>query len=429
MRRFVFVFVALVCAAHLPPKAAFAQDQSALVGLVQSVKSGDWRKAQILAALLDQASGEKTAFRDHVAAAKAAKDGACGEAISRAQTATRAMPNFMQAYEPLAHCLVRTGRRADAARLYADLARTLPEGPSRAFAENRAARLAPDMRPTFSVSASIEPSTNSVRQTDEERIGFLTINEESRAAAGVRLGGDLTMSQPLFHRGHLSGLARLRFGLRYETVTDLLGPVVGLELPLIVNRGAGKPVLELAPYYEHAFSGTETTRRTVGLRSTISTSVGQKSSLQATIATAWNDFAVNNRDGYTVSAQLAFRHAVTDSDRLTVTLRGAHTQARIDTLTSTEVALDGEWEHRFENGFIPSLGATALLRQYEGNAPLSRERQRDVALSARIGLSHDNFRIGLIRPEIFAGMTHQWSNNPFYDHKAIDGGLRFKAAF
>ena len=396
--------------------------------LHKALAAGRWSEADAHARALDAALGKGDVFRAYASATRFARNGECDKAVPLARLAAGAVPEFVHAYEPWARCLLRDGNRQGAIDLYAGAARRLPPGPMKDLALRNAAALEPDRDWRFSVSGTLTPSTNTVRQTSQDRIGFLSISEESQAKPGVMFGGDAFATKPLFFRGRLSALVRLRIGFRHETAENLFHPVAGAEMDFVYSASARTSV-SLTPFYEHMWTGTSSYRHAAGTRLAVVHALDSQRLLRLTGSLAWHDYANDARDGLQAALSLTHERMIGADDRVTLSVSAARNGARIPVLQSYQASVSAEWEHAFANGFVPSIGATALLRRYDGNAPLSSQKQLDTYLSAQIGISHRNIRLGRLRPEAVFSATRQFSNNPFYDYTAFDGGLRLKAAF
>lgn len=422
---FACLLAGAALAAETPPASSVG---GGFAPLYKALAAGLWEEADTHARALDAALGKGDVFRAYAAAMRFARNGECDKAVPLARLATGAVPGFVHAYEPWALCLVRDGNRQGAIDLYAELAAKLAPGPLQDMARRNAAALAPDRRWRFSVSGTLTPSTNSVRQTSQDNVGFLSIGDEAQAKPGVMFGGDAFATKPLFYRGRLSALARFKLGFRYETVRELFHPVAGAEMEFIYAASARTSVA-LTPFNEHMWTGTSPYRHAAGTRLALVHAVDERRVIRLNGSLAWHDYSSDARDGLQTSLSLTYERMFGADDRVTVTLSAASNGARSPVLQSYQAGMSAEWEHAFANGFVPSIGVTALLRRYDAFAPLSREKQLDRYLSGQIGIGHRTIRLGRLRPEIVLSATRQVSNNPFYDYTAFDGGLRFKAVF
>lgn len=416
-----FCFFAMV-------SVAFAAASSP-AALIQHVQKQDWAKADAIAAQLDARSGQGDLMRAYVASARLSHNGECEKAKPLIGAVIKTLPSFVPAYEVLALCLIREGRKQDAHAMFVTLAQKLPKGVWRTRANNNANALAPSYKPRFSMSGSFAPSTNSNRQTAEDSIGVLSINDESKAESGVRIGAHAIVTKPLFYRDNLTMLGVLRIGAQYETTRRLLNPVVAIETPILYQDVAGKTSYEFRPFVEHVWSRSSTQSRIYGARSSVQRALNDNNILRLDTSLAWHNQVSDSRDGWRASVDLTWIHKFDADRRITFTLGGHHNGSKSDVLRFNQVRVSADYEHRLDNGLIPSIGAHALIRAYDGFAPLTTDKQRDYAFGGQIGISHEKVKLGIVRPEIFVGATLQKSNNPFYSHEALDGGVRFKAQF
>lgn len=402
---------------------------SSPAALIQHVQKQQWEKADAIAMQLDARSGRGDLMRAYVASARLSRNGQCEKARPLIGAVIKTLPSFVPAYEVLALCLLREGRKHDAHAMFVTLAQKLPEGAWRTRAQNNADALAPSYKPRFSMSGSVTPSTNSNRQTAEDSIGSFTINDESKAKSGMRVGAHAIVSKPLFYRGNLTMLGVLRLGAQYETTQRLLNPIIAFEAPILYQDVARKTSYEFRPFVEHVWSKSHTQSRVYGARGGVQRALNDNNILRLDTSLAWHNHVSDSRDGWRASADLQWIHKFDADRRITLTFGGFHNGSKAEVLRYNQLRISADYEHRLDNGLIPSIAAHALMRAYDGFAPLSSEKQRDYAFGGQIGVSHEKVKLGIVRPELFFGATIQKSNNPFYSHEALDGGIRFKAQF
>lgn len=424
MYRFTLALACLLAASV----SAFAASQP-VVDLIRHVQRSQWTEAASAAETLDTRIGRGDLMRAYVDSSRLSREGECEKATALTSALIKVLPDFVPAYESLAFCYIKAGQKQKAHAMYERLAKKLPAGAWQTMAQQNADALAPSYKPRINVSGSVAPSTNSSRQTSENRIGALSINDEAKAESGARLSGYVIATKPIFYRGNLSMLGALRFGAQYETSRRLLNPVIAFELPVFFQDTKTAISYEFLPFIEHVWSRTRTQTRIYGARAGIQRPLGNDDLLRLDTSLAWHNHVSDNRDGWRASAQLSWVHKIDENRRTTLSLSTLHNGAKLNRLSYNELSLSAEYEHRLHFGLIPSIGARAYMRLYDGLAPLSDEKQRDYGFGGQIGVSHEKVAFGKVRPELFIGGTIQHSNNPFYSHDALDGGIRFKARF
>jgi Surface lipoprotein assembly modifier len=137
----------------------------------------------------------------------------------------------------------------------------------------------------------------------------------------------------------------------------------------------------------------------------------------------------NNQTGWTARLSGNASYTILPNDRLNVVASYVREDRKRGGLSYNQIAVSTEWEHAFESGFIGSLGGEASYRLYESNMVFTSEKQENIQAKGIIGVSHRDFMIGKLRPELAYTFTKQWSNDAFSDFTAHDVSVQAKAAF
>ena len=365
----IWAFVAVLTGFCVP---AFADTNADFAALQTSLDTGNWDQAKAQAAALDANLHRGAFMAAYAASFRYAAEGHCYKASYLAGPLARISPTFMPAHDILVTCLLRDGRKVSAARYYRDLADSLPDGQVKKAALERAKRLKPNDQLRISLESMVSPSTNVVRQTSETEIGPFSITEDSRSKPGVSLSGNAYFTKPLFHRDRLTNYVRLKFGAQYNSVNKVTYPVAGVEnfTAFQINP---KTSGAAGVFYEHTWAKGHSHLDSYGTRASLSYQLKPDIALGANMQINWNDYADDLRDGLQFNGGISVTRVVNGHDRLTGSAEVTYAGARSKFIRYREVGISAEWEHEFENGFVPSLGGTVEYRLYDGNAPLSTE--------------------------------------------------------
>jgi hypothetical protein len=407
--------------ARAEPAKDFAALQNALY-------SQQWDAAKAQATAIDAQFKQGDFMKAYADSFQYAALGQCDKAVQLATPLAQAQIAFLPAHDIIAGCLMREGRKISASHYYQQVAQHLPESPIKQAALERVKTLKPDDRVRFSLDSMITPSTNIVRQTSETDIGSFKINEESRAKSGVSLSVNAFLTKPLFYTDSLTNLVRFKFGGQYNTVTKNTYPVVGIE-NITEFKMSPKTTASVSGFYEHMWLKQAPHMHSYGTRASLTHRVKPDLTLLVQAQVNWNDFKDNYRDGLQLLKSFSVIKTITGQDRLTGKIHARHSGAKSDVLRYSEIGVSGEWEHAFENGFVPSLGTSVEHRFFQSNAPTKNKKQYETALSATVGLSHRKFNYKNIYPELSVSYTKQFSNNSFRKFNAVDVGLNFKTEF
>ena len=423
MRRILFSLL------FLSVSASAALADVGLDDLFRSLKQQDWVRAEEIAKTLDAGNGKGDILKAFAKSFETAQQGNCETAQQLSQLVIRANPGFLPAYEVLAGCLVKTGKREQASQLYQNLSNALPDGPEKDLAERRADALKPDLSPRLGFDLSIIPSSNTSRRTSRSETGNGgALSDESRAQDGVAIVGNVLLTKPIFNTGRMLSQISLKAGASYETITETTRPVLGVAWrnSWILSP---KAILYATPFYEYTWSSGERFFDEAGFRAggTYRFNASTTASLDASASI--RNFNDDARDANFVSVRGSIAHILGPQNKLQLSANFAQNTADNDFFNVSIYSLNIEWQHLFENGFITSVGGQVGRREFDRLAPFTTDERADNFTSATIGLSHRNFSFKGIRPELTYTYTDQSSSDLFNDFDAHDFGVRLRVNF
>ena len=416
--------------ANAPHENGAAQQEPALGDLMAAVNASRWREAQTIARALDRRLGRGDVFAAYAKSAELARADRCREAETLARPVRAAIPQFGPVYHVLAHCALVRGQRRQAVAYYRQLASQVRNEQARKAILDRADRIAKSLRPRLEMDVTLVPSTNIVRQTSETQLGGgWNVSDDSRAAPGIWAGTTASVIVPLYQARDYSNLMFIRFGTGYNTARRTHHPLVGIENRSLFSLGP-KSTIHAGVFYDHQWEDRESSRHRYGVKlGGARRFEDERFRLGWEVSAARQDYAEDFRDGYRVSGLLQPAFRLDGRNTITATLTAGRDEARTDRYTFTEAGIDLELEHRWPFGLYTSVAGNARYRRYDGFAALTLERQRNKALAARFGVSHERLTFAGVRPELTLTATRQWSNDVFNDYSALDAGLRFKRGF
>lgn len=292
----------------------------------------------------------------------------------------------------------------------------------------RAASVAPDMSFRYFINLDVTPSTNANRATFERKIGQGVISDNSREKSGVttRLSG--TVSKPVYTSDALQARIALRIGASHTSHNDAIFPFarISADTRYFLDQ---KSTISSTLFYEYTlFEGQHYLDQT-GLSVNYGRQLATGFSMGLGAGVTYFNYDNTARSGVGINASVSLTKYVRPQDRINLHLSGAKQMRKSDRYSYTEAALGLEWEHRFDSGFITSLGVGGSIRQYESDAPLTSEKQKNKQAYAKIGISHKKIAYKNMRPELTYTATRQWSNDAFSRFIAHDVGIRVKGAF
>lgn len=352
----------------------------------------------------------------------------CDLARPLAERVVAQSPQFLPAYDLVAECMNRAGEARAAARMFRAVAGRLPAGEDREALLSRASALAPQMPVTLDLSARAEPSSNLNRGTDEQMIGGYTIAQQSRRTSGVTLSADIRVEKPVYSSRTLFASVSLVAGAGYDTVSGGIVPFGRAEATLR-HLLDGERSVSVTPYAEVAFAQGTVSRVQPGVRLAYDMARGPGSLTVQLDASHVDHTASKARDGLALKLAVSATRRLSGDDKLNLSAEITHDRRHSPTASGTGIRADAEWEHRFDNGLIASVGAGAGARFHEATAPLTTERQLDIFATGSIAFSHEALMIGNVRPEIGYRVTRGWSNDAFSRYTAHDLTIEAKARF
>jgi len=394
-----------------------------------ALKKKDWARAHEIAKILDASNGKGDVLRAFSRSVEASNMGDCETAKKLSVIVIRVSSGFLPAYEVLAGCLIQEGNRNAAANLYQDLSNVLPVGAQKELAQKRSDALRPDLSPRLGLDFSIIPSSNTSRRTSNTSTGNGgVLSDESRAQDGITFFGNILFSKPIFNDGHRLTQFTLKTGASYDTVTNITRPVLGGELRNTWNI-LNKHSIYAAPFYEYTWSGGERFFDEAGIRFGGVYQLDQSKTVLINANASKRNFANDEQDSNFGFVTATLLHVLDEDDKLQYSLNYGQNAADNDFFNIEFYSAGVEWQHLFENGLISSLEGRVGWRNFDRLAPLTIDNREDEFKSATVGLSHRDFAIYGIRPELTYTYTNQSSNDLFSDFEAHDLGVRLRANY
>jgi Surface lipoprotein assembly modifier len=404
------------------------KQQLGIEAMFAALSEGRWDIADAIASDLDAAADDKSLFSTFSRATKLVAKDDCASGGPLAETVVSRSPLFLPAYDLIAKCLVEAGAPEKAAAMFEDLASRFNKGAERDQLQVRARSLRPDMSPRFSVDLNLQPSTNVNRGTDNEFIGNGAINDSARTKAGVMASAFAGVEKPVYVSKRLIAHISLRLGASFETITNQIYPTAQLALN---TRYLLSPQTSVGATigFEQVLKGMDFVSSSPNIALDVSHQLSPTVTLGARAEIAYIHHDSNNQTGWTARLSGNASYTILPNDRLNVVASYVREDRKRGGLSYNQIAVSTEWEHAFESGFIGSLGGEASYRLYESNMVFTSEKQENIQAKGIIGVSHRDFMIGKLRPELAYTFTKQWSNDAFSDFTAHDVSVRAKAAF
>lgn len=427
-RNFISIILSVI-ACLLITMQTFANTTSSFNTLFDALGRKAWQEAREIARVIDAQNKNGDVILAFTDSVEAIDGGNCKTAEQLANFVISNSPGFLPAYDILAECLVKDGKKSQAAVLFQDLANSLRDGPEKEIAQRKADALRPDLSPRFALDFSIIPSNNTARRTERANIGNGgVLSAESRAQKGVSITGNVQLIKPIFKSKRLLSQVSIKLGGRYDTVREKVSPLVGIEARNTWLLSKSKSVYA-APFYEYTWSSGERFFDEYGLRFGGNLALDQTKQISTDFIISNRDFSEPGRDSTFMFASIASTSLIDENNRITFTGSAFDINSKNDFFNVADYSLGIELETAHQNGFITSLGGQIGTRRYDRNATLKTEERRDNYYSGSIGLSHKSFVFNGIRPEVVYTYTNQSSNDILDDFSAHDIGLKLKAIF
>jgi len=279
---------------------------------------------------------------------------------------------------------------------------------------------------------SVEPSTNVNRGSSQETItigdgGDLVIENQAEGGVAVRLGATgfrrwildenmaLTLSGGINRKQVLSGDAA-----NETTVTA--------RLPLSRRLERGR--LSFGPLYERTYSDGELYRERIGLETGLSISPRRGRTWFANASWANQNYAeLDYLDGERTQFRLG--HSRQQNAALTWGIDSSllRETSRRDHLDHTDIGLGAFIERDWRSGYITSLRADLVSKNYDGIFPGKSFARYDTEARMRVSVRNRGWQIGRITPEFSYTYTNSSSNVEFYDYDSHDLGVAFTSRF
>ncbi len=393
------------------------------------LKEKKWKEAKLIAVELDALNGKGDVLKAFSSSVQAVNSDDCKTAKQLSAIVIRVTPGFLPAYEVFASCLVREGKKVEAADLYKNLSNRLPDGPERKLAQKRSDALRPDLSPSLGFDLSIIPSSNTSRRTSRSNTGNGgALSEESRAQDGVTFIGNVQLRKPIFNNGRILTQVSLKAGASYDTITETTRPLAGVELR---NTWLLSPKASVyaATFFDYTWTSGERFFNETGFRlgGTYQLDPARIFSIDASFSD--RNFAEDSRDANVVFLKGGLTQIIDQNDKLQYSVNYGNTSAENDFFDVEFYSAGIEWQHLFEKGFISSVEGRIGERNFERLAPLTTQARKDRFSSVTLGVSHRDFSFHGIRPELTYTYTNQSSNDLFNDFEAHDVGVRLRAEY
>ena len=388
----------------------------------------DWARARAVAAQLDKKHGKGDIFVAYADSLKFLQEGRCDRASPLAQIVVRFEPGFLAAYDIIAACLVKEGKRAEAQKLVHNIARQLDEGAEKEYYVNWSNRLNRSREARLSVNGSLTPSTNVTRRTSRRTGLGGILTEDSRAKKGIIAYGQVQLTKPLFSSEKRHSQVSISPSFAYDTATELSYPTLGLSTRTTWRLDAKNSVY-IEPHIGRTWANSAPLFDEMRLGGGLSRQIRPDLHSLSSVSLAKRNFTNSSRNAFRTTAQQFLQYRLDEDNKVSSTARLSNNNAKNRFYDEKELNLSLEWEHRFDSGFITSLGGTVGFRRFKRTIPLSAARRKDNYRSVLAGVSHEKVKLFGYRPQLTYQGQKQNSNDIFNDFDAHSATVLFKRRF
>ena len=391
-----------------------------------------WNDARNIATAIDKQRGRGDIFLAYTDAAKFLNENKCEQAKKLATVVVNFEPSFLPAYDIITICLIREDNRYEAQQIVENIGNQLPDGPDKQYYLQWAKQLKDIEKITVNVDASITPSTNVTRRTARTTGFGGRISDDSRAQSGVIGFAQMAISKPMQVKNSSRIDGAIIPSIAYDTVTKTAYPGLGTSIRKTWYISKNENIF-IEPRFTKTLSSDnkfifskdnnflEETRLTIGYNKNINQTTFWANNINfifRNFLPTELDTTRNNRDARRIAMQSTIQKNITQNNKITGSIY-SHTDVAADKFyDETENNINIEWQHRFNNGFITSIGANAGNRKFDRIIPFSTEKRKDKFTGITIGLSNEKIQWKGVRPQLTFQVIRQKSNFIFDDFKA-----------
>ena len=341
-------------------------------------------------------------------------------------------PAYVPARRSLTMVLANTGDIGAAAWHAERLLAADPGGRERAALEQLVTQARAGSARGVALRFALLPSSNASRGTEAETIMIdglpFVIDPGSRARGGTglsfglsawsgrRIGPDWTAT--------LGAFADLKL---YETD---IADEANLGLALDLARGTPRARLSFGPRAEMRLLDGSEDRRRLGFGIAGGWRAGQRGEVSVS-ASLWRQWYPDAcfRNGTLVEGSLGYRHVLSPTTAVIVTLPFERERTGRAHLDHDELGVAVGLEHEWRGGLIIGLSASWRQDDYLGTYPGTIVSRSDEVSTIGLALRHRKLRIGRFLPEVSYTYTRANSNIPFHAYEAHDVGLALSTRF